>query len=541
MSDRRVNKCLRKMPWFLSAVVFCLFVWIGVQLYTAEAQAEQKLELTMYMTVGEEADIPIYLNNGNFFYTADDLDVVKFLNPGKMTAMQPGTTIIMLSYIEDLHWVRTYYKVKVHDKVKKLRWKKKVSSLRIGRTATLKPVYKAGSRKNIDLVWKTSNSRVVSVNRKGKISGKKLGSAVITCSVKGQRGAVLKQKVKVMPVPVAEIRLKEKNVVIKEGESFDVNKLIEVLPKDATNTEVVIRSASREVAEVSEGIVQAKAPGFVEIEIVSKDSSKVTAELKVQVEPEFNVDRGRCVAHRGLSTAAPENTVKAFELAGQNGFYAVETDVWLTKDGQFVVHHDQNLWHSCGLNKLISEVDFDELRELKLIRGWNYEYYKNDICAVRIPTLEEYLNVCKTYEMVPQIEVKFLSGNSSLDSSNDLYRLYTEVKRIMGDAKVMFASSNYNTITNIHAVCTKSGEKDYRYFYILGKLDKISQIQHYAELQQKNIGFDVNCASREEVIKTLVKDGNDVDLWCVDDPKQAENFIKNYKVNLITTNFVLWN
>lgn len=541
MGDRWMKVSISFVLKIVFAVLLSLAGCVAFPMRAERVQAEKKLEMTMYMTVGEEADIPISINNGNFFYTADDLSVVKFLTPGRMTALKPGTTVVMLSYIENLDWVRVYYKVKVHDKVKKLRWKKKIKSVRLGKSATLKPAYKAASRKNIDLVWKTSNSGVISVSSTGKIKGKKLGSAVITCSVKGQKGAVLKQKVKVMPIPVAEIRLKEKNVVIKEGESLDVRKLFEVLPKDATNTDVVIRSASREVAEVVGGYVQGKSPGFVEIEIVSKDSAKVSAELKVQVEAEYNVDRGRCVAHRGLSTAAPENTVKAFELAGENGFYSVETDVWLTKDGQFVVHHDQNLWHSCGLNKLISEVDFEELRNLKIIRGWNYEYYKNDVTAVRIPTLEEYLSVCKRYGMVPQIEIKFLDGDSSLDASNDLYRLYTEVKRVMGNAKIMFAASNYTTITNIHAVCTKSGETDCRFYYILGKLDKVSQIPHYTELRQKNIGFDINCTSREEVIKELVKDGNDVDLWCVDDPKQAADFIKNYKVNLITTNFVLWN
>ena len=46
------------------------------------------------------------------------------------------------------------------------------------------------------------------------------------------------------------------------------------------------------------------------------------------------------VAHRGLSSEAPGDTVKAFELAGDAGFWGVaETDIRMTKDGKFVAVH----------------------------------------------------------------------------------------------------------------------------------------------------------------------------------------------------------
>lgn len=51
----------------------------------------------------------------------------------------------------------------------------------------------------------------------------------------------------------------------------------------------------------------------------------------------------RILAHRGLSTAAPENTLLAFRLALENGATHLETDVHATGDGVAVISHDPTL------------------------------------------------------------------------------------------------------------------------------------------------------------------------------------------------------
>jgi len=45
-------------------------------------------------------------------------------------------------------------------------------------------------------------------------------------------------------------------------------------------------------------------------------------------------------AHRGASALAPENTLEAFTLAVRLGARALESDVWLTADGEAVLDHD---------------------------------------------------------------------------------------------------------------------------------------------------------------------------------------------------------
>lgn len=45
-------------------------------------------------------------------------------------------------------------------------------------------------------------------------------------------------------------------------------------------------------------------------------------------------------AHRGARAHAPENTLEAFQLALSMGANALESDVWITRDGVAVLDHD---------------------------------------------------------------------------------------------------------------------------------------------------------------------------------------------------------
>ena len=72
------------------------------------------------------------------------------------------------------------------------------------------------------------------------------------------------------------------------------------------------------------------------------------------------------IAHRGLhSEVSPENSMAAFISAADNK-YPIELDVHLTKDGKIVVFHDSNIKRMCGEDKLISELNYAELKEYRL-------------------------------------------------------------------------------------------------------------------------------------------------------------------------------
>ena len=78
--------------------------------------------------------------------------------------------------------------------------------------------------------------------------------------------------------------------------------------------------------------------------------------------------RNRCFAHRGLYSAdqsVPENSLEAFRLALEKG-YGIELDIQLSKDGEVVVIHDDDLRRACGVDRPVGELTLKELKELRL-------------------------------------------------------------------------------------------------------------------------------------------------------------------------------
>lgn len=71
-------------------------------------------------------------------------------------------------------------------------------------------------------------------------------------------------------------------------------------------------------------------------------------------------------AHRGLWDAeCPENSLPAFARAAELGF-GVELDVQMTRDGELIVFHDDDLKRMCGVSGLIWERTRAELDALRL-------------------------------------------------------------------------------------------------------------------------------------------------------------------------------
>jgi glycerophosphoryl diester phosphodiesterase len=67
------------------------------------------------------------------------------------------------------------------------------------------------------------------------------------------------------------------------------------------------------------------------------------------------------VGHRGASALAPENTLRAFELAIAHGLDMCELDVHLSRDGQLVVIHDADLQRVASRPDRVADLTASEL------------------------------------------------------------------------------------------------------------------------------------------------------------------------------------
>jgi glycerophosphoryl diester phosphodiesterase len=70
------------------------------------------------------------------------------------------------------------------------------------------------------------------------------------------------------------------------------------------------------------------------------------------------------MAHRGLASAAPENTARAVEMSIEDNYEWVEVDVRQTKDGKFVLYHGKQLEDKTDGKGLPEDHTLDELMKL---------------------------------------------------------------------------------------------------------------------------------------------------------------------------------
>ncbi|WP_103104719.1 glycerophosphodiester phosphodiesterase [Brevibacillus reuszeri] len=135
-----------------------------------------------------------------------------------------------------------------------------------------------------------------------------------------------------------------------------------------------------------------------------------------------------CMAHRGWSGKAPENTLAAIRLAlSEPGITAMEIDVQLSRDGVPVLIHDFTLERTTTGSGLVMDHTLEELRALDA-GSWFGEEFSNE----RIPTLEEALLAVKgrltlnielkaTSDMYPGIAEKVLELLEKHDMKQEVY------------------------------------------------------------------------------------------------------------------------
>ena len=112
------------------------------------------------------------------------------------------------------------------------------------------------------------------------------------------------------------------------------------------------------------------------------------------------------VAHRGDSSAYPENTEVAFRAAVRAGAPMVEFDVFQSKDGAWVCMHDLTLDRTTDASDRLGRrgVQVDELTLAQLRELDAGSWFGDAFRGARIPTLEEALAAIAP--AIPMIERK---------------------------------------------------------------------------------------------------------------------------------------
>ena len=116
------------------------------------------------------------------------------------------------------------------------------------------------------------------------------------------------------------------------------------------------------------------------------------------------------VGHRG-SYWGLENSEEAFINGAKKGYQYLETDVKVTKDGKHVCCHNDDL-KTWGGTLTIASSTLEALQAETLTQTRGGVKYTGRLCS-----LEEYLDICKEYNVLPLIELKWATGINSNDCS----------------------------------------------------------------------------------------------------------------------------
>ncbi|MBR5178684.1 MAG: glycerophosphoryl diester phosphodiesterase membrane domain-containing protein [Lachnospiraceae bacterium] len=125
----------------------------------------------------------------------------------------------------------------------------------------------------------------------------------------------------------------------------------------------------------------------------------------------------RIIAHRAGGTMASENSIEGLYMAIEHQCYGSETDVQRTKDGYYIINHDNTFERLAGVNKHPEEMTLDEIRELKIkdTTGSGEE--------LPVVTLEEMLDVIRGKEKL-YIELKGATADNQM--VDDVVRMVKE-------------------------------------------------------------------------------------------------------------------
>ncbi len=227
----------------------------------------------------------------------------------------------------------------------------------------------------------------------------------------------------------------------------------------------------------------------------------------------------KMIAHRGLSGLERENTCPAFVAAGQRSYYGIETDVHVTKDGKFILCHDSDIERVTGVNMVIEETNFDTLRAIRF----------TDICDgfpredIFLPTLEEYVHICKKYEKHPILEIK---GTFSDEQTLRIVEIFKNFNMLEETVFISFSKESCLSLKRVYP--------DARIQFLSEKPEALADALDFC---LKN-GFDADFSHKmitKEAVDRIHESGLLFNCWTINTPELAEK-MKELGVDFITTN-----
>ena len=232
----------------------------------------------------------------------------------------------------------------------------------------------------------------------------------------------------------------------------------------------------------------------------------------------------KMIAHRGLSGIEAENSNAAFVAAGNRSYFGIETDVHVTRDGKFIIHHDDNIKRMTGVDAVIEETDAVELSLIRLYdRNREARETETRRSDLSLPTLEEYIRICKKYGKVAVLELKRRMTAEAIAG------IVEEIRALDYLDNTIFISFSLMNMQDIRRLLPNQKAQ-----YLVGAWD-----DGLLEVLKKD-SLDLDIAGSQvtpELVRLLHENDIEINCWTVDSPELAIKLVE-MGVDYITSNIL---
>lgn len=221
------------------------------------------------------------------------------------------------------------------------------------------------------------------------------------------------------------------------------------------------------------------------------------------------------IAHRAGGNLANENTVRGLNAAWENGAYGAEIDVQRTKDGYYIVNHDNTFKRTCGDSRAPGDMTLAEVKQLEVADRANLFG-----SPAEVATLEDMLDAAKDRIRL-YIELKGKSADRQM--AEDVIK---EAEKRDMEEQIVLISLDYELIDYIEKK-HPAIETGYLCYFAFGSIEKMNCDDL---LMEEEVATDSNIGKIHEA-------GKKAGVWTVNTSASMTGFL-NSDVDFIITDEV---
>lgn len=401
-------------------------------------------EYNIELTVGETYEIKVNYENIElpvFTYRTLDEGVITIEN-NIITAISKGSSVVKIGIDnnEKVSELTLYVKVKNIEPAEVISTED--INIQIGETSKIN--YEVKPDKAVYQIKYISNNKdIAKVSEDGVVTGISGGTTTITISVIGDTQTITKDvnvTVKSNEKPI--FKFSDKYVEKLQVNWNDDKQLLEGI----TVEDVEDGDITNNIEITNKEVIQDYGKQVLVYKAKDSDGNEISFEREIEVIWNYDV---QFIGHAG-SYFGIMNSEEAIMYAITNLKYqAIEIDLKQTKDGVFVLSHDDTFG-----DYQIANTNWNELKDVEITKSRkaasaypvvNGDVKGDGVYTTKICSLQKYLQICKQYNVTAVIELKSSKGITNSDQSR-MQALMDEIEKENMLENVIFLGSQYNCL-----------------------------------------------------------------------------------------------